>query len=94
MQVAFYSAGEITQVKESIPWVRCASGNVYSIFYQKPFVIIFAEIKHNRITMNIGKDKCFSKVLANINVSKYLPFKRRQEFWLLTKKTRGMTLFC
>ena len=24
-----YSAGEITQVKESIPWVRCASGNVW-----------------------------------------------------------------
>ena len=30
MQVAFYLAGEITHVKESIPWVRCASGNVYS----------------------------------------------------------------
>ena len=29
MQVAFYFAGEITQVKESIPWVHCASGNVY-----------------------------------------------------------------
>ena len=29
MQVAFYLAGEITQVKESIPWVRCASGNVW-----------------------------------------------------------------
>ena len=29
MQVAFYLAGEITQDKESIPWVRCASGNVY-----------------------------------------------------------------
>ena len=28
MQVAFYLAGEITQVKESIPWVRCVSGNV------------------------------------------------------------------
>ena len=27
MQVAFYLAGEITQVKESIPGVRCASGN-------------------------------------------------------------------
>ena len=31
MQVAFYLAGEITQVKESIPWVRCASGNIYPI---------------------------------------------------------------
>ena len=29
MQVAFYLAGEITQVEESIPWVRCASGNVF-----------------------------------------------------------------
>ena len=30
MQVEFYLAGEITQVINSIPWVRCASGNVYS----------------------------------------------------------------
>ena len=30
MQVAFYLAGEITQVIDSIPWVRCASGNVSS----------------------------------------------------------------
>ena len=29
MHVAFYLAGEITQVIDSIPWVRCASGNVY-----------------------------------------------------------------
>ena len=30
MQVAFFLlAEEITQVKEAIPWVRCASGNVY-----------------------------------------------------------------
>ena len=26
--VEFYLAGEITQVIDSIPWVRCASGNV------------------------------------------------------------------
>ena len=32
MQVAFIVlAGEITQVKEAIPWVRCTSGNVYLI---------------------------------------------------------------
>ena len=31
MQVAFFLlAEEITQVKEAIPWVRCASGNVWS----------------------------------------------------------------
>ena len=29
MQVAFYFAGEITQVLDAIPWVRCASGNVW-----------------------------------------------------------------
>ena len=28
MQVAFYLAGEKTQVLDAIPWVRCASGNV------------------------------------------------------------------
>ena len=28
IQVPLYLAGEMTQVKESIPWVRCASGNV------------------------------------------------------------------
>ena len=28
MQVAFYLAGEITQVLDAIPWVSCASGNV------------------------------------------------------------------
>ena len=31
MQVTFFLAGEITQVKESIPWVCCASGNVLNI---------------------------------------------------------------
>ena len=31
IKVAFYLAGEITQVKELIPWVRCASGNVLCI---------------------------------------------------------------
>ena len=29
MEVAFYLAGEITQVLDAIPCVRCASGNVY-----------------------------------------------------------------
>ena len=28
-QCKWHLAGEITQVKESIPWVRCASGNVW-----------------------------------------------------------------
>ena len=29
MQVAFFLSEEIARVKESIPWVRCASGNVF-----------------------------------------------------------------
>ena len=29
--MTLYLAGEITQVKEPIPWVRCASGNVYNV---------------------------------------------------------------
>ena len=33
MQVAlFLLAEEITQVKEAIPWVRCASGNVFFVY--------------------------------------------------------------
>ena len=39
MQVAFFLlAGEITQVKEAIPWVRCASGNVFNL---SPKMVIF-----------------------------------------------------
>ena len=34
--MAFYLTGEITQVIDSIPWVRCASGNVF--FLQRLFV--------------------------------------------------------
>ena len=36
MQVTFYLAGEITQVIDSIPWVRCASGNVLGKVQQFP----------------------------------------------------------
>ena len=32
MQVTFSFAGEITQVLDAIPWVRCASGNVLKEF--------------------------------------------------------------
>ena len=49
-QVEFYLAGEITQVIDSIPWVRCASGNVYgrcsltlcSTFLEDLYVVIHA----------------------------------------------------
>ena len=41
MQVALYLAGEITQVIDSIPGVRCASGNVlhFSWKFDCPFVL-------------------------------------------------------
>ena len=38
MQVAFHLAGEITQVLDAIPWVRCASGNVLgSTWFWQPY---------------------------------------------------------
>ena len=45
MQVAIYLAGEITQVKESIPWVRCASGNVSNQNRAAPLLLSFQEQK-------------------------------------------------
>ena len=40
MQVALYLAGEITQDKESIPWVRCASGNVLVLLRFFVFLVL------------------------------------------------------
>ena len=42
MQVAFFLSGEMTQVIESIPWVRCASGNIF--FVGIPVVILSAAL--------------------------------------------------
>ena len=39
MQVAFYLTWEITQVKESIPWVRCASDSVLDFQIAKLTVV-------------------------------------------------------
>ena len=33
-KLAFYFDGEITQVIDSIPWVCCASGNVYTNIFE------------------------------------------------------------
>ena len=40
MQVALYLDGEITQVIDSLPWVRCASGNVFFYFHMK--IVMFS----------------------------------------------------
>ena len=50
MQVAFYLAGEITQVKESIPGVRCASGNVWLyIEHELAFKDVDELATHNKL---------------------------------------------
>ena len=50
MQVAFFLAGEITQVKETIPWVRCASGNVW----EKRLGSV--ELHQKKVFLGISKD--------------------------------------
>ena len=43
---AKFLAGEIAQVKESIPWVRCASGNVYDCFDKKIWIVLAKNFVH------------------------------------------------
>ena len=59
MQVAFYLAGEITQVTESIPWVRCASGNVYLLS-----MLVCFGLRHGRLC-NIAKVWTLSTLLGD-----------------------------
>ena len=60
--MAFFSlAGEITQVKESIPWVRCASGNVYVVLFDR-----FIKDSYKHIVTRGGK--CVA-----LNASVYYP---------------------
>ena len=51
--MAFYLAGEITQVIDSIPWVRCASGNVY--YYLLYRSIAEAHFQKSRAEAALGK---------------------------------------
>ena len=53
MQVAFYLAGETTQVIDSIPWVRCASGNVFWGGVKKNQETIFNTLKVEKISLEI-----------------------------------------
>ena len=57
MQVAFYLAGEITQVIDSIPWVRCASGNVFMIAMLWLFLWSHWQFVHAAI-QSIGDHQC------------------------------------
>ena len=45
MQVTFSFAGELTQVLDAIPWVRCASGNVLTV----PYAIRYAYTIRNGV---------------------------------------------
>ncbi len=45
MQVAFHLAGEITQVLDAIPWVRCASGNVSWQVHNFDMLLHFCQVK-------------------------------------------------
>ena len=71
MQVAFYLAGEITQVKESIPGVRCASGNVFYYFH-KPNSN-FGFFWHSDIMMRTNVDHTDSQILLPLLNSKNFP---------------------
>ena len=57
MQVAFYFAGEINQVLDAIPWVRCASGNVFQENLES-FLAIAEELQLKGL---LGKSEDFVK---------------------------------
>ena len=68
MQVAFLLAGEITQVKESIPWVRCASGNVLHCVMRYVYPILsLIEIYLYFSPQNVYKPKVFSSGLIHLS---------------------------
>ena len=67
MQVAFFLlVGEIIQVKEAIPWVRCASGNVSSK-WPVPGISDYILIKSGKIhwTKNGFWSICLINVVCN-----------------------------
>ena len=67
--MAFYLAGEITQVKEPIPWVRCASSNVLKEMF-RPVKEILRGVSRDKlvtesqdlIVVNIKLRKSYAKV--------------------------------
>ena len=55
MQVAFYFAGEITQVLDAIPWVRCASGNVFFDAFPDDDVDVVVGWSRRRLCADSGR---------------------------------------
>ena len=61
MQVEFYLAGEITQVIDSIPWVRCPSGNVY-----ENWVPFRPHKKSGHTILRVKKLNCWNSIILPI----------------------------
>ena len=71
MQVVFYLAGEITQFKESISWVRCASGNVLLLNLSKSLTlkIVLLNFCWNKLTGKTCKTQRVKYSLTNVKNS-------------------------
>ena len=54
----FYVAGEITQVIDSIPWVRCASGNV----------LFFSARQKDMKNYSCNESPCSAKVRSDVTI--------------------------
>ena len=66
MQVTFYLAGEITQILDAIPWVRCASGNVLE---EKPCMYV------GKLYILVDKLYIYNCIMEKNYVNFSLPFK-------------------
>ena len=64
MQVAFYLAGGITQVMDSIPWVHCASGNVFDQFsvFETRTRILYCYISQRNHILSIFFTRKFGEI--------------------------------
>ena len=73
MQVAFYFAGEITQVLDANPWVRCASGNVFVCGFAAIFLegLYFASVSQKSDFPNKSTLIFFSSVLKRLILTLY-----------------------
>ena len=94
MQVAFYLSGEITQVKESIPWVRCASGNVFlmneypNMFVSTKLYKRMSEYVNNLTRTNVRINICIENCTKNqIYSNMCLVFTLTSEFLNISVET-------
>ena len=94
MQVAFYLAGEITQVKESIPWVRCASGNVWMLFH------VFGKPEQKCWSLTSFGPQCLAKKSCGIGLLQRPPVTQsgeseaKSQQWKIISKRNCKTRKC